>query len=50
MPAHRGNLNELDNLCHALCPNAEVTLYTRSLYRDMKSAVSINGEPSGRPR
>jgi len=43
--AHRGNLNELDNLCHALCPNAEVTLYTRSLYRDMKSAVSINGEP-----
>jgi hypothetical protein len=43
--AHRGNLDELNDLCHALCPNAEVTLYTRSLSRDMKSAVSIGGEP-----
>ncbi|MBV8850045.1 MAG: DUF2865 domain-containing protein [Methylobacteriaceae bacterium] len=43
--AHRGNLGELNDLCQALCPNSEVTLYTRSLYRDMKSAVSINGEP-----
>lgn len=43
--AHRGNLDELNDLCHALCPNSEVTLYTRSLYRDMKSAVSISGEP-----
>jgi hypothetical protein len=43
--AHRGNLDELSDLCHALCPNSEVTLYTRSLYRDMKSAVSIGGEP-----
>src|SRR5947209_15457130 len=43
--AHRGNLDELNDLCRALCPNAEVTLYTRSLYRDMKSAVSISGEP-----
>ena len=43
--AHRGNLDELYDLCRALCPNAEVTLYTRSLYRDMKSAISIGGEP-----
>jgi hypothetical protein len=43
--AHRGNLDELNDLCRALCPNAEVTLYTRSLSRDMKSAVSIDGEP-----
>jgi hypothetical protein len=43
--AHRGNLDELNDLCQALCPNAEVTLYTRSLSRDMKSAVSIGGEP-----
>lgn len=43
--AHRGNLDELNDLCKALCPNAEVTLFTRSLYRDMKSAVSIGGEP-----
>lgn len=43
--AHRGNLEELSDLCRSLCPNAEVTLYTRSLYRDMKSAVSIHGEP-----
>jgi hypothetical protein len=43
--AHRGNLDELNDLCRALCPNAEVTLYTRSLSRDMKSAISIGGEP-----
>jgi hypothetical protein len=43
--AHRGNLDELNDLCHALCPNSQVSLYTRSLYRDMKSAVSISGEP-----
>jgi hypothetical protein len=43
--AHRGNLDELNDLCRALCPNAEVTLYTRSISRDMKSAISIGGEP-----
>jgi Protein of unknown function (DUF2865) len=43
--AHRGNLEELNELCRSLCPNTDVTLYTRSLYRDMKSAVSIRGEP-----
>lgn len=42
--ARQANLGELQELCSALCPNAEVRLYTRSL-RDMKSAISMDGEP-----
>ncbi|GAC1340286.1 MAG: DUF2865 domain-containing protein [Beijerinckiaceae bacterium] len=42
--ARRANLDELNDLCKALCPNTEVTVYTRSMSRDMKSAVSIDGE------
>ncbi|MBI1867885.1 MAG: DUF2865 domain-containing protein [Methylocystis sp.] len=43
--ARRGNLAELADLCKALCPNAETTLYTRSPYRDVNTAVSIDGAP-----
>jgi hypothetical protein len=41
--AHRSNLEELSQLCHALCPNAEVQLYTYSMSRDIETAVSIDG-------
>ena len=42
--ARRANLGDLQEMCTALCPAAEVKLYTRSM-RDMKTAVSIDGEP-----
>ena len=42
--ARRGNLDELSTLCKALCPNAEVALYTKSLWGELDSAVSIGGE------
>lgn len=42
--ARRANLADLQEMCTALCPAAEVKLYTRSM-RDMKTAVSIDGEP-----
>ena len=41
--ARSSNLDELSSLCKALCPNAEATLYTRSLSGDIESAVSIDG-------
>lgn len=43
--AGRADLDELDKLCHALCPNASVRLYTRSQWRSLDSAVSIDGQP-----
>ncbi len=42
--ARRADLGELDSLCKALCPNAETTLYTKALWGDIESAVSIDGE------
>ncbi len=42
--AARANLDDLAGLCHALCPNAEVTLYTKPPHSDISSAISINGE------
>lgn len=41
--ARRSNLEELNELCKALCPNAEATLYTRSARGGIESAVSIDG-------
>ncbi len=41
--ARRADLDQLQELCTALCPNTEVKVYTRSLSRDMKSAVSAEG-------
>jgi hypothetical protein len=43
--ARRDNLDELNDMCHALCPNAETTVYTYSVSRDIESAISIDGSP-----
>ncbi len=43
--AYRGNLQDLNSLCQAQCPNAEAMVYTKSLWRDVETAVSIDGEP-----
>lgn len=43
--AGRADLDDLEKLCRALCPNASVKLYTRSQWRSMDSAVSIDGQP-----
>ena len=45
--ARRGNLDELASLCKALCPNTEVALYTKSLWGELNSAVSISGDSYG---
>ncbi|MGA8171400.1 MAG: DUF2865 domain-containing protein [Methylocystis sp.] len=42
--ARRANLDELASLCKALCPNAEVTLYTKSTWGELSSAVSVDGD------
>ena len=34
--ARRANLDELDTLCKALCPNAETALYTKSLWGELE--------------
>ena len=38
-----GRLDELQDLCRALCPNADVSLYTYSPAADIETAVSISG-------
>ncbi len=43
--ANTSNLDELDRLCKALCPNASVKLYTRSQWRSLDDAKSIDGAP-----
>lgn len=43
--ANRGNTANLEELCHALCPNAETQLFTYSPSRDIDSAVSSTGQP-----
>ena len=48
--AGRSNLDDLEKLCRTLCPNASVRLYTRSQWRGLETAVSIDGEPyAGHP-
>ena len=42
--ARRANLDELATLCKALCPNAEVALYTKSTWGELESAVSLGGD------
>ncbi len=42
--ARRGNLDELNALCKALCPNTEATLYTKSPWGELNTAVSIDGD------
>jgi hypothetical protein len=41
--AGSSRLDELQDMCRALCPNADVTLYTYSPSADIESAVSITG-------
>ena len=39
------NLDGLADLCHALCPNADVGLFTLRAGADIETAVSPDGEP-----
>jgi hypothetical protein len=41
--ASGGNLDYLAEMCRALCPNAEATLYTYPVSGEIEQAVSING-------
>jgi hypothetical protein len=41
--ASGGRLDELQDMCRALCPNADVSLYTYAPSADIETAVSING-------
>jgi hypothetical protein len=41
--ARNGNLDTLGELCTALCPNAEVSLYTRNPDKDVGTAVGADG-------
>ena len=43
--ARHGNLDQLTELCKALCPNAEVAVYTRNPAHDVSTALSIDGQP-----
>jgi hypothetical protein len=42
--AYQGDQGQLTGLCQALCPNAEVSVYTRAPYQDIKTAVSLEGD------
>ncbi|WP_332310716.1 DUF2865 domain-containing protein [Methylocystis silviterrae] len=42
--ARSSNLDDLATMCRALCPNAEVKLYTASQGKGLSSALSIDGE------
>ncbi|MFO1126028.1 MAG: DUF2865 domain-containing protein [Methylocystis sp.] len=42
--ARSANLDDLASMCRALCPNAQVKLYTASQYKGLSSALSIDGE------
>jgi Protein of unknown function (DUF2865) len=41
VPARGAESGQLADLCQALCPNAEVSVYTRSPFQDIKTAVSL---------
>jgi hypothetical protein len=41
--ASAGRLQSLDDMCHALCPNADVSLYTYPTSGEIEQAVSISG-------
>ncbi|HUI21498.1 MAG TPA: DUF2865 domain-containing protein [Methylocella sp.] len=40
----QSNPDQLAGLCQALCPNAEVSVYTRSPNQDISTAVSLDGQ------
>lgn len=41
--ASSGRLQSLDDMCHALCPNAEVSLFTYPASGEIEQAVSMTG-------
>lgn len=42
--ARSSNLDDLAEMCRALCPNAQVKLYTASQWKGLASALSVDGE------
>jgi hypothetical protein len=42
--ARRNNLDDLNTLCKALCPGAEAALYTKSPWKDIDTALSVDGD------
>lgn len=44
LSARRGQGETLNDLCAALCPNAETEVFTRSPTADIEKAVSLDGE------
>jgi Protein of unknown function (DUF2865) len=43
LSVRQGDPDQLTGLCHALCPNAAVSVYTRSPNQDIASSVSLEG-------
>lgn len=43
--ARHSNLDQLTELCKALCPNTEVAVYTRNPAHDVSTALSVDGQP-----
>ena len=43
MSVRNADPDQLTGLCQALCPNATVSVYTRSPYGDISTAVSLEG-------
>ena len=41
----RRDSESLTEMCHALCPNVETSVFTRAPSRDIQSAVSLSGAP-----
>ena len=41
----RRDSDTLNEMCHALCPNVETSVYTRAPSREIQSAVSLGGAP-----
>jgi len=41
--ARRGNMDNLEDLCHALCPNVETKLFTRNPNNEVGTAVGADG-------
>jgi len=43
--ARRGNMDNLEDLCHALCPNVETKLFSRNPNNEVGTAVAADGTP-----
>jgi hypothetical protein len=42
--ARNANMDQLAELCHALCPGGEARIYTKSPWKDVETAFSVDGE------